>query len=51
MARVSEITTNIKAALCASYQAKRDLNDPENAVIGAFAGNPPSKTYYMSIHL
>lgn len=22
-----------------SYQARRDLNDPENAIIGAFAGN------------
>lgn len=42
MALVLNTKIDIRAALCTSYQAKRELNDPENAVIGAFAGKPPS---------
>lgn len=36
------ITSNIFSMMLSSLwflQAKRELNDPENAVIGAFAGN------------
>lgn len=30
------------------WQARRDLNDPENAIIGAFAGNMTFKICYIS---
>lgn len=30
-------------------QAKRDLNDPENAIIGAFAGNNIVQTFAIQV--
>lgn len=32
-------------------QAKRDLNDPENAIIGAFAGNNIVQTFAIQVYL